>query len=174
MDDIADWLISSTSPMQGFWVLFTWGLSLSFSFWLYTQVLFSSNAFPYGWLSSEGMITIQLPRGKQIPWSLWLGNIQSSHCVGLQEQGISSFYPSFQLLGCKKQVRVASGVSTIHFVPQHALIFVVQALREIISFHLPMWFCWTLPGCSNQSIWTCCNKFTPNSATFSLEPCFRE
>ena len=149
MDDIANQLICSTNPTQGFWVFSIWRLSLFFPFWLYTWVPFSSNAFRYGRSNHEGMIALQLPRGKQIPWCLWLGNIQSSYYSGLWEQGICSFYPSFQLLGCKEQVRVASRVFAIHFVGQHAPIFKVQAFIEMISLHLlhvlllnPSWILW--------------------------------
>ena len=100
------WLI----PPIPLWVLFIWRLSLFFLFWLYNWVLFSSNAFQYGKLGSEGMTALQL---KQIPQCLWLGNIQSSSCGGLQEQGISGFSPSFQFPGCKEQVGVASRVFAI-------------------------------------------------------------
>ena len=130
----ADLVHESHSRFRGLLQLKTQPL-LFFPFWLYTRVPFSSNAFHYGRLSCEGMIALQLPRGKQIPQCLWLHNIWSSQFGGLQEQGISGFGPSFQLPGCKEQVGVASGVFAIHFVDQHALIFWVQTLTEMISFH---------------------------------------
>ena len=34
--------------------------------------------------------------------------------------------------------------------------------------------CWILPWYSDWSIWTCCNRCTPNLATFSPDPCLRE
>ena len=78
VDDIADRLICCTNPTRSFWVFFLWRLSLFSHFCLYTQVPFSSNTFHYGGLSYEGIIAFQLPRGKQVPWCLWLGNIWSS------------------------------------------------------------------------------------------------
>ena len=62
---------------------------------VYIWVSFSSNASHYGRLSHEGMIVLQIPRGKQVPGCLWLGNIWSSSCGGLLEKEISSFYLSF-------------------------------------------------------------------------------
>ena len=75
-DDIAAQLICSTNPTLGFWVFLLRRLNLFFPFLLYTQVPISSNAFHCGRLSCECRITLQLPRGKQVPQCLWLGYLQ--------------------------------------------------------------------------------------------------
>ena len=151
MNDISDSLICSTNPAPGFWVLF-------FPSWVYTQVLFSSNAFYYGGLSSEGTIALQLPRGKQIFQCLWLGNIQSSSCVGLWEQGISGFSLSFQLLGCKEQVGIASRVFAITLWASMCQYSGFRPLWKWSHFIPSTCSCWILPGYSNWSIWTCCDS----------------
>ena len=119
----------------GFWFS-PWRFTLFFPFWPCSQVSLSSNTFRYGRLSCEGVIALQLPRGKQVPQCLWSGHIWSSSHGSLREQGVSSFCPSFQFPCCKEQVRVTSGVFAIHFVGQHVSGFRVQALMEAISFHV--------------------------------------
>ena len=106
----------------GFLVFSLWRLSLFFPFWLYTWVPFSSIASHCGGVSHDGTIVLQLPRRKQCPQCLWPGNIWSSSCGGLWEQGISSFCPCLRLPGHKEKVRVTSGVFTINFVSHHVLI----------------------------------------------------
>ena len=117
--------------------------------WSCSWVLLCANTFHYGGLIHEGAIALQLPRGKQVPWCLWLGGIWSSSHGSFQKQGISSFCPSFQFPHFKEQFRVTSGVFTIHFVGQHVPVFRVWALTEMIPFHLlyvlllnPSWVLW--------------------------------
>ena len=174
MDNISYWLIHSSNSTQGFCILFSWRLSLFFTFWLYAWVFFSSSAFCYSRVSSESIVALQLPRGKQIPWCLWPSNIQYSSCGGLWEQRISGFCPSFQFLGCKEQVGVASKVFAIHFVGQHVLIFRVQALIEMIPFHLLYVLLlnpsWVLQLDYLDLLW----QVHPKFSHILLEPCLRE
>ena len=68
LTNLAKWMICSPN--------FTWGFLVSlFSLLALHMTLFSSNVFHYGWSSHEGMIALQLPRGKQVLQCLWLGNI---------------------------------------------------------------------------------------------------
>ena len=108
----------------------------NFSFSSGTAQLHWQNGW-YRWLADLLHQALQLPRGKQVPWCLWPGNIWSFHCGGHWEQGISSFCPSFQHPDCKEQVRVASSVFAIHFVGQHVPIFGVQALRNDLILSPP-------------------------------------
>ena len=87
--------IDRSAPPTPFKVsaLFSQRLSLLFPFWLYAWVFHSFSVFHYSGLCSKSTVALQLPRGKQIPWCLWLVNIRSSSCGGLREQRISGFHP---------------------------------------------------------------------------------
>ena len=81
-----------------------------------------------------------------LPFSFLEGNKFPNACgwvtfdppvvVVFRSKGSPSFCPFFQLPCCKEQVRVTSRVFAIYFVGQHVPVFRVQALTEMISFHL--------------------------------------
>ena len=171
-NDIADWLICSINFTGVFWVSPEDSTTSSPSG--PAVISFCSNTFHCSGSSHEGLTALQLPRGKCIPWCLWQGNIWSSSFGGVWEQGISGFCPSFQLPCCMEPVGVTSGCSPSTLWANMHQYLGFRHSQKWSHWISSMCSCWNLPGYSDWSIMTCCNKHTPNSATFSLDPCFRE
>ena len=129
--------------------------------------LLQAATFHHSWLGSKGMTVLQLPGGKQVPWCLRTSYIWSPSWGAFGSRGSLPIFPISRLLGAGQSIW-----QDVHHTPYGPTFTGIWDSGPCISnpasspLHSSTFSYWILPRYSNWSIWTCCDKCTPNSATF--------